>query len=71
MPASSSPPPTPHRIAILMSRSGRFLQCRNCKLTFEFPAGTHFDEVAKQFESQVCRSSISSGRMESSSGRDA
>ena len=53
MSANSSPPP-PHRIAILMSPEGRFLQCRDCNLSFQFPGGAHFDIVARQFESHLC-----------------
>jgi hypothetical protein len=45
-----------HRIAILMSGAGRFLQCRDCQLNFLFPVGTHYPTIAKQFESHLCRS---------------
>jgi PAS domain S-box-containing protein len=51
---STSPPP-PHLIAILMSTSGRFVVCRGCHLKFAFPSGAHFDLIAKQFESHLCR----------------
>jgi PAS domain S-box-containing protein len=51
---STSPPP-PHLIAILMSTSGRFVVCRGCHLRFAFPSGAHFDQIAKQFESHLCR----------------
>jgi hypothetical protein len=52
--ASSFPPPF-HRIAILMSQAGRFLECRDCLLSFEFPAGARHDATAKQFDSHLCR----------------
>jgi hypothetical protein len=41
-----------------MSPVGRFLECRDCGLTFEFPDGTQFDAVAKQFQLQLCGSPI-------------
>jgi hypothetical protein len=40
-PAISSP--SLHRIAILMSPDGRFLQCRDCQLIVAFIAGAHYD----------------------------
>jgi len=55
--ASSSPPP-PHRIGILMSPVGRFLQCRDCQLSYTFPDGVKFGAIAKQFESHLCLSPI-------------
>jgi len=55
MSASSSPPPSPHRIAILMSRAGRFLECRDCLLSFEFPAGARYEATAQQFDFHLCR----------------
>src|SRR5271169_3984088 len=54
MSASSSPPPPPHRIAIIMSPEGRFLQCRDCQLTYTFPEGLTFGVVAKQFKAHSC-----------------
>lgn len=33
---------------------GRFLECINCRLRFEFPAGAHYDTLAKRFESHPC-----------------
>jgi PAS domain S-box-containing protein len=48
--------PPPHLIAILMSASGRFLVCRECHLRVGFPAGAHYDIIAKQFESHLCGS---------------
>jgi hypothetical protein len=59
MSASSCVCPS-HRIAILMSVEGRFLECRNCLLRVKFPAGAHYEVIAKQFESHSCSSSISS-----------
>ena len=55
--ATSSPPPR-HRIAILMFPAGRFLECRDCQISFSFPDGSHFDAIAKQFESHLCGSPI-------------
>ena len=57
MPASSSPP---HRIAILMSGGGRFLECRDCLLSFEFPDGAQFSTTAKHFEFHRCSAPIRS-----------
>jgi len=57
MPASSSMP-SPHCIGILMSAAGRFLECRDCHLSFEFPSGSHYDTIAGQFESHSCSSPI-------------
>jgi hypothetical protein len=58
-PALQCPPP--HRVAILMSAAGRFLVCRNCQLRLkEFPAGTRYDTIAKEFESHACSSPIQS-----------
>src|SRR5579859_5114092 len=48
--------PSPHLIAILMSPEGRFLQCRNCQLSFTFPNGAQFGVIAKQFGSYLCSS---------------
>jgi hypothetical protein len=41
-----------------MSPVGRFLECRDCHVSFEFPDGAEFDEVAKQFQSHSCGSPI-------------
>ena len=57
MSASSSPSP-PHRIAILMSSVGRFLQCRDCQLSFTFPVGAQFGTIAKLFGPYQCNSPI-------------
>ena len=43
-----------HSVSILMSAVGRFLVCRTCQLSFEFPSGETYLTVAKQFESQSC-----------------
>jgi hypothetical protein len=43
-----------HRVAILMSGTGRFLECTTCRRNFAFPAGTHYPTIAKQFESHSC-----------------
>lgn len=56
MSASSSPPSSPHRIGLLMSPVGRFLECKDCHVSFEFPDGAGFDAVAKQFQSLLCGS---------------
>ena len=53
--ATSSPPPR-HRIGILMSPTGRFLECRDCQISFNFPDGAQFGSIAKQFESHLCGS---------------
>jgi hypothetical protein len=49
-----------HRIAILMSAHGRFLECQNCLLRVQFAAGSHYEVIAKQFESHSCSSPIPS-----------
>jgi hypothetical protein len=36
---SSTLTPPRHHIAILMASSGRFLVCRECHLSLEFPSG--------------------------------
>ena len=71
MSASSSRLPPAHRIAILMSPDGRFLQCRDCNLTIQFPEGARFDAVAKQFESHLCSSASADGSQEPKMWRDA
>ena len=54
--------PLPHHIGILVCATVRFLMCRECGLSFEFPAGKHYDTIAKQFESHLCDSpSLSNG----------
>ena len=57
MSAGNSSPP-PHRIGILMSPVGRFLQCRDCQLSYTFPDGAKFGAIAKQFESHLCLSPL-------------
>jgi hypothetical protein len=39
-----------------MSPVGRFLECRDCLLSFDFPAGTRYEATAKQFDRHLCRS---------------
>ncbi len=43
-----------HRIGILMSQTGRFLECIHCRLSFTFPQGERYETIAKQFESHRC-----------------
>ena len=52
--SQSSPPLSLHRIGVLMSSSGRFLQCKDCLLSFDFPVGGQYDAVAQQFELHLC-----------------
>src|SRR6266576_1579694 len=68
MASSSRPPPSLHRIGIVMSPVGRFLQCRDCKLTFVFAEGAQYGTLAKQLESHLCISPlrISSWQIKSS-----
>jgi hypothetical protein len=47
--------PVPHRIGILMSPAGRFLECINCQLRIEFPAEARYDTIVKLFEVHPCR----------------
>ena len=47
-----------HRIAILMSAEGRFLECLNCLLRVPFTSGAHYEVIAKQFDSHSCSSPI-------------
>jgi hypothetical protein len=54
MSTSSSPPSPPHRLAVIMSPEGRFLQCRDCQLTRTFPDGIKFGVIAKQFGAHSC-----------------
>jgi hypothetical protein len=58
--SASSPTLPAHRIGILMSAAGRFLECRDCDLRFRFPMESRYDEIAKQFESHSCTSPIPS-----------
>jgi len=41
-----------------MSQTGRFLECITCRLSFAFPPGTHYDMIAKQFESHPCAAAV-------------
>ena len=56
--ASFSPTRSAHRIGILMSQTGRFLECITCRLSFVFPPGSRYETIAKQFESHLCQSAI-------------
>ena len=56
---SENPVSSAHRIGILMSQTGRFLECISCRLSFAFPPGAHFDTVAKQFERHACGAAVS------------
>lgn len=56
--SASSSTPSPHRIAILMSPVGRFLQCRDCQLSFTFPEGAQFSTIAKLVGPYQCNSPI-------------
>ncbi len=49
-----------HRIGILMSPDGRFVECIHCLLRFEFPQGAHYDTICKQFAPYPCSSTIPS-----------
>lgn len=55
---SSSRPAPPHRIAVIMSPVGRFLQCSECKLSYVFPHGIQIGTLAKEFEVHPCTSPI-------------
>jgi hypothetical protein len=48
------------RIASLMSAHGRFLECQNCFLRVQFAADSHYEVIARQFESHSCGSPIPS-----------
>jgi PAS domain S-box-containing protein len=53
MPASIGALSSP-RIGIRMCAAGRFVACIDCLLSVEFPAGAHYDTIAKRFESHSC-----------------
>ena len=55
MPASIGVQSSP-RIGIRMCAAGRFVACLDCLLSVEFPAGAHYDTIAKRFESHSCGS---------------
>src|ERR1700727_1539008 len=57
MPASIGAQTSPC-IGIRMCFAGRFVACMDCRLSVEFPAGAHYDIIARQFESHVCGASI-------------
>ena len=54
--SASGTPSFPHPIGILMAVAGRFVVCVGCHLRVEFPAGAHFDIIARQFDSHLCGS---------------
>ena len=54
--SASSTPSFPHPIGILMSEAGRFVVCIDCHSSVEFPAGAHYDIIARQFDSHLCGS---------------
>lgn len=54
--SASSVSSSSHPIGILMSPTGRFVVCIDCHLSVEFPAGAHYDIIARQFESHSCDS---------------
>jgi hypothetical protein len=47
-----------HRVGILMAQTGRFLECIMCRLSFTFPPGSHYETIAKQFESHHCQPAV-------------
>jgi PAS domain S-box-containing protein len=55
MPASIGAKSSPC-IGIRMCDAGRFVVCIDCRLSVEFPAGAHYDTIARQFESHPCGS---------------
>jgi len=46
--------PSTHRIGVLTLPAGRYLECRDCLLRFNFPTGAQYDVIAKQFQSHLC-----------------
>jgi len=66
---SFNSPHSEHRIGILMSQTGRFLECIACRLSFTFPPGSHYETIAKQFESHPCQSAITRANEGSTLGR--
>ena len=54
--SASSASSLSHPIGILMSAAGRFVVCIDCHLSVEFPAGAHYDVIARQFASHLCGS---------------
>jgi PAS domain S-box-containing protein len=55
MPASIGAKSSPC-IGIRMCEAGRFVVCMGCRLSVEFPAGAHYDTIARQFEFHSCGS---------------
>ena len=53
---SFNSPRSEHRIGILMSQTGRYVECIACRLSFAFPPGAHYEIIAKQFEPHPCQS---------------
>ena len=49
-----------HRIAIVFSDESRFIVCRDCHLSFDFPAEARYDTIAEKFESHSCSVQIRS-----------
>jgi hypothetical protein len=45
-----------HLVANQLCAQGHFLICLDCPLRFEFPSGTPYLTVTRQFESQSCGS---------------
>jgi hypothetical protein len=52
--SASSVSSVSHPIGILMCAAGRFVVCIDCHLSVEFPAGAHYDIIARQFEYHSC-----------------
>ena len=52
--SASSVAQSSHPVGVRMSGAGRFVVCIDCRLSVEFPAGAHYDTIAKQFESHSC-----------------
>jgi hypothetical protein len=43
-----------HQVGLFLSATGRFLVCKNCHLSFEFPSGANFEITSRQFDSCPC-----------------
>lgn len=54
--SASSVAQSSHPVGVRLSGAGRFVACIDCRLSVEFPAGAHYDTIAKQFESHSCGS---------------
>jgi hypothetical protein len=70
MPASSGALSS-FRIGIRMCAAGRFVACLDCLLSVEFPAGAHYETIAKRFESHSCGSPRPLNDVAFSAGDDA